>query len=311
MSSTQQRVVILGRNGQVGRALSKRLCGNTMSLSRDEADLSQPESLPNILDNCQPAIIFNAAAYTAVDKAEEEESLATTINGAAVETLAKYAFDHNIPFIHYSTDYVFPGDGTTPWEETDATGPLSAYGRSKLAGEERIKALAANYTNPKWLIFRTSWVFDEEGANFVNTMLRLAKEREVLSVVADQIGAPTYAGDIATLSIEAAQKAEKMVQFPSGIYHLCNSSETSWHEFAETIFTQATSLGAQLAIKEVHPIPASDYPTPAARPANSRMSLHKLHNTFDITPPHWQNALERSLKNRLAMEQHAAKSITS
>jgi dTDP-4-dehydrorhamnose reductase len=292
-----KNIIVTGVSGQVGQALGSRLGHRAHVLSRQQLDLSQPKNIPAILAEYRPDIIINAAAYTAVDQAESEEALATTINGDAVGVLAEYCFSHHIPLVHFSTDYVFNGDGNTAWKEDTNTQPLNAYGRSKLAGEQAIVSAANNFERalPKWLIFRTSWVYSQGQKNFLDTMLRLGKERDTLSVVADQIGAPTYAADIASYAILALDVALKAPHFPSGIYHLCNQGETSWHGFAKEIFTQAESLGIPLAIKEVSPITSADYPTPAARPKNSRLDTHKFQDVFSLTLPEWQEALSRCL----------------
>ncbi len=303
------KYLITGASGQVGNALCDYLGSSAVALDRAEMDLSQPETLAEKLEKYKPEAIINTAAYTAVDKAESEEAYARAINADAVRELARYAFAHNIPLIHYSTDYVFPGTGVKPWKEDDITAPQNAYGRTKLAGEQAIMEEADSLTSlhphtptPSYLIFRTSWVYAAAGHNFVNTMLRLGKEREVISVVNDQIGAPTFAGDIASATLAALEKARGMKHFPSGIYHLVNAGEVSWHGFAEEIFRKVLAMGAELAVHEVKYLRSSDYPTPAARPLNSRLDCAKLKATFGIALPDWRDALARCLEGKFGGE---------
>lgn len=282
--------LILGGSGQVARALSA-LLPHAQVWGRDQADFLEPDLWLPRLHELQPEWVINANAYTAVDLAEnpEEFERAMQINARTPELLAGICAELDIPFVHYSTDYVYPGleAGARPWREDDITGPLNTYGRTKLAGDEAIAR-----TGRKWLVFRTSWVYDETGKNFVNTMLRLGAERPELRVVADQVGAPTYAGDIAWATDRALRVAMDGVQFPSGVYHMCNGGETSWAGFAREIF--ALSGGAC----RVTDIKSSEYPTPAQRPMNSRMSLEKLEKTFGIQMPHRKDALRRCLANK-------------
>ncbi len=295
MSSAHQPILVFGQGGQVGRALMARLGSFGICPSIEEADFLKPHTLPDVVRKYNPLAIINAAAYTAVDKAEQEESIAHTINAEAPKVLAEFAANEDVPLLHYSTDYVYPGGGESQWLEDSPTGPLNLYGKTKLAGDEAIIAAGGEH-----LIFRTSWVFDEEGKNFINTMLRLGAERETLSVVADQIGAPTYAMDIARYSLLALSHAIEYDEFPSGIYHLCNKGETSWHGFAEAIFAKARALGVPLTVKEVAPILTSAYPTPAQRPLNSRLSLAKIEESFGFSIERWDDALERCLENKFA-----------
>ena len=280
--------LVLGANGQIGRALQTTLATKDAVTfwGRDEADLSDISRLKSSLDAMQPTAIINAAAYTAVDKAEEEAELAHRINAEAVEVLAGYAKNRDIPLVHYSTDYVFDGSGDRPRTEDAPTGPLSVYGESKLAGEQAITQSGCDH-----LIFRTSWVYDATGKNFLNTMLHLGAERESLNVVNDQIGAPSFAGHLAEATVTCLEKTIKADAFPSGIYHLCNAGETSWHGFAEAIFELAKETGFELAIEQLSPIPTSAYPTPATRPLNSRLSMEKLQRVFDLAMPHWREGL--------------------
>ncbi len=293
-----KKILVTGKNGQVGKAYCKLLGDKAIGLSRDEFDLSDPESLTTKLEKYKPDVVVNCAAYTAVDKAEEDETNAFLINAQSVGYLADYCFANGIPLVHFSTDYVFPGTGTTPWKEDDEVNPLNAYGRTKLAGEKHIVAAADRAGKGKWLIFRTSWVYDEDGKNFLNTMLRLGKEKEVLSVINDQRGAPTYAYDIAEKSYEVFCKACDREDFPSGVYHLCASEETSWHGFCEEIFRQVMAQDQELAVREVMPIGTKDYPTPAKRPLNSRLNMDKLRQVFGVVMPSWKDGLTRCLENK-------------
>ena len=297
-----KNILVIGATGQVARALKDLLGNNSIYLARNDLDLSNPPSIQKTLaektSNSLPLAIINAAAYTAVDKAEEEMSLAQAINAESVKEITRFAFESNIPLIHYSTDYVFEGTGEHRRKETEQVNPLGFYGKSKLMGEEFIQSEALLYPDAKWIIFRLCWVYDEVGNNFLNTMLRLGKDREVISVVSDQVGAPTYAHDIAKATIESLDKSMQSDNFPSGIFHLCNAGETTWNSFAEQIFREATEHGESLEIKEVKEILTSAYKTPAPRPLNSRLDCTKLKDVFDISMPLWNDALSRCLENK-------------
>ncbi|MCC7260562.1 MAG: dTDP-4-dehydrorhamnose reductase [Alphaproteobacteria bacterium] len=286
-------VLVTGITGQVGGALVAGLYERVVGVGREELNLSDPQNIYKTLESIRPAAIINPAAYTLVDKAEEEEMLATAINADAPAEMARYCRDAGIPFVHYSTDYVFDGHGERPWKEEDATGPLGAYGRSKLAGEQKIAAIGGKY-----LIFRTSWVYDATGKNFVNTMLRFGAEREQMRVVSDQFGAPTYAPHLATATVEALENAVAMPAFPSGIYHLCNGGVTNWHAFAEAIFAEARVHGVALKVSAVEAIPSSAYPTPAKRPTNSRLNMDKLRTVLGITMPDWTEGLKECMEEK-------------
>jgi dTDP-4-dehydrorhamnose reductase len=286
-------VLITGANGQVGFELVRALqgLGRIVALDRSGCDLADLDRVRRVVRDVRPDLIVNAAAYTAVDRAEDEFELAMRINGEAPGVLAEEAKRLGAGLIHYSTDYVFSGEKATPYLEDDAPGPLNAYGRTKLAGEQGISASGARH-----LILRTSWVYGLRGGNFLRTMLRLGAERPQLKVVADQFGAPTWSNTIATLTahvvaqVPAAGDTEWWHE-RSGIYHLCAAESTSWHGFASAIFELA-----DLPVKpSVVPIPASDYPTPATRPANSRMSNEKLQRVFGLAAPHWRDALKLCL----------------
>ncbi len=288
-------ILVIGANGQIGRALAEALRGReAIFWGREEVDLSHCDALNHLLTITPCSAIINAAAYTAVDKAEEEPELAEKVNAYAPQVMAAYCAANNIPFLHYSTDYVFDGSGEKPRTEDGVVAPLSVYGKTKLLGEEMIEEQCGFH-----LIFRTSWVYDAYGNNFVNTMLRLGAEREELRVVADQIGAPSYAPHLATATLEALDKAIAMRDFPTGTYHMCNAGETSWHGFAEAIFDEARAVGMELKVREVHPIPTSDYPTPATRPLNSRLDCGKLQKTFGITLPDWREGLKECMKVKI------------
>lgn len=243
------RILVIGDTGKTGGALVQILGSSSWGLNRRHLDLSDPTQLEKRLDSLfcslteaeKPRALINAAAYTQVDRAEQEPALAEAINAEAPAILAQWCARQEIPFIHYSTDYVYPGTGQRPWTEKDPTSPLNTYGASKLRGEIAI----ANQmkTHGRWLIFRTSWVYDATGKNFLNTMLRLGQEREELKVVADQFGAPTYAPHLAQATLKALEHASQQEVFPSGVYHLCHSGVTSWHGFAERIFAEARKRG--------------------------------------------------------------------
>jgi dTDP-4-dehydrorhamnose reductase len=291
------KLLLIGANGQVGWELARSLMplGEVVALDRSRCDLSRPETLTALIAEHAPDVIVNAAAYTAVDKAESEEALATTINGVAPGELARAAKAAGALLIHYSTDYVFDGSKSGPYIEDDPVAPLNAYGRSKLAGEEAIGNSGCDH-----LILRTTWVFASRGGNFVRTMLRLGAEREQLRVVADQWGAPTWARNIADATAQIVARAQQercQGGFVSGVFNLASRGETSWHGFAEAIFSMARERVPQLTLKvaRVDPIPAADYPTPAARPANSRLALDRVEARFGIVMPSWQAALARCL----------------
>ena len=292
------RLLVTGANGQVGWELARSLMplGEVIALDRSRCDMSRPETLAALVADLAPDVIVNAAAYTAVDKAESEEALATTINGSAPGELARAAKAAGALLVHYSTDYVFDGTKTAPYTEDDPVAPVNAYGRSKLAGEVAIRESGCDH-----LILRTTWVFAARGGNFVRTMLRLGAEREQLRVVADQHGAPTWARNIADATahiVAHAQRERRDGAFASGIFNLTSAGDTSWHGFAEAIFVAARSSRPEIALQVAHvePIPASAYPTPAARPANSRLAADRLAARFGIAMPHWQDALRRCVE---------------
>ncbi|WP_353187540.1 dTDP-4-dehydrorhamnose reductase [Pseudomonas sp.] len=294
------RILLLGKNGQVGWELQRSLAplGELVALDRHpvnglSGDLANLESLRATILQVKPDVIVNAAAYTAVDKAESETDLADRVNGLASGVMAEEAAASGAWLVHYSTDYVFSGQGVTPWQETDAVAPVNYYGSSKLAGEQAIIASGC-----KNLIFRTSWVYGARGNNFAKTMLRLAKDRETLSVIADQIGAPTGADLIADVTVLAIQQVIKSPEL-AGLYHLAAAGEVSWHGYASLVIDFAKAQGEELAVKTVSPIETTAYPTPARRPLNSRLNTQKLRDHFSLHLPDWRSGVTRMLREVL------------
>ena len=292
------RILLFGKNGQIGWELQHSLAplGELIALDRQGADglcgdLANLPGLSDTIEKLRPDIIVNAAAYTAVDKAETEATSARHINALAPQLMAQLAAKTGALLVHYSTDYVFDGSGDAPQSEQAATAPLSIYGQTKLAGEQAIQASGCRY-----LIFRTSWVYAARGNNFMKTMLQLGKTRTELNVVCDQIGAPTPARLVAEITALSLER-----QLASGIYHLTASGETSWHGFAQEIFRQAWAAGEQLSItaEQVKPIPSNEYPLAAKRPLNSRLALDKLQSALGIDLPDWQSQLGLTLKDYL------------
>lgn len=280
------RILISGQHGQVSQALQQSLkdLGELIVLGREQLDLSQPESIRAVVREIKPDLIINAAAHTAVDQAQSEPELALVINGTSPGIFAEEAAALGIPFIHYSTDYVFDGSKDGMWNEADAPNPLGVYGSSKLAGEQAIAAAGGQY-----LVLRTSWVYSLTGRNFLLTMQRLLQEREKLSIVADQIGAPTWAGTIAQSTRELIERWRDGTPGAWGVYHLTASGQTSWFGFAQAIGEQLTKAGKPCATLE--PIPSSAYPTPALRPLNSRLDCSLLQRQWGVTQPDWHDAL--------------------
>ena len=287
------KILLLCKNGQVGWALQRSLAplGELVALDSQSqthcGDLSNLKGLAQTVRDVAPDVIVNAAAYTAVDTAENEPVLAHTINALALSVLAQEAKRIGAWLIHFSTDYVFDGSGDKPWLETDATGPLSVYGVTKLAGEQAIVASAC-----KHLIFRTSWVYGARGNNFAKTMLKLAQERDSLKVVNDQMGAPTGADLLADVTAHAIRTA---LQKPnvSGLYHLVASGETSWHEYACFVIDFARQAGLEVKVAQtaIQAVPSSEFATAAKRPLNSRLNTSKLVQTFDLHLPNWQTGV--------------------
>jgi dTDP-4-dehydrorhamnose reductase len=297
------RILLTGTDGQVGGALLPLLSiyGTVIAPLIAEFDLSKPEALADRLDGFSPDLIVNAAAYTAVDRAEDERALAFLINARGPEAIAQWAAKHRVPLVHFSTDYVFDGSGETPWREDSLTGPLSVYGASKLAGDTAIRAAGGAH-----LIARTSWVYAAKGANFLRTIARLAGERKELRIVADQIGAPTAASAIASaitdILLPNLSNLNELFARNGGVVNLVCSGETSWHGFASAIVAGLKSRGVELAVETIIPIATTDFPTKARRPGNSRLDLSRLKNQFGVTTPTWQEALIPELDNFVALQ---------
>jgi len=289
-------ILLLGANGQLGQELQRALAplGRIVATTRngtlpdrsacEVADFDQPASLAALLDRVQPTVVVNAAAYTAVDRAESDRDAAFRANAEAPGVLAQWCAQAGVPLVHYSTDYVFDGQGTRPYREDDATAPLGVYGASKLAGEQAIRAAGGRH-----LIFRTAWVYASHSANFLRTMLRVGAERDVLRVVADQVGTPTPAALIADVTAQALQHDGAL----SGTWHLTAKGETSWHGFAEAIFAEAVTTGVLPRAPKVEAITTAEYPTPAKRPAYSHLDVAKLEQDFGVVLPSWQDGLKR------------------
>jgi dTDP-4-dehydrorhamnose reductase len=292
------KVLLLGKNGQVGWELQRSLATLAEVIALDgnspepwRADLANPEALVALVQAVKPDVIVNAAAHTAVDRAESEPDLARTINAVGPGVLAREAAALGAWLVQYSSDYVFDGSGSEPRREDAPTGPLSVYGRSKLEGEELIRASGCRH-----LILRTSWVYAARGSNFAKTMLKLAAERDTLSVVVDQIGAPTGADLLADVTVHALRRAAAEPAL-AGTYHCVAAGETSWHGYASLVIEWARAAGqpVQVAPEAVKPIPTSAYPTPAQRPLNSRLDTAKLRRAFGVHLPPWQAGVERML----------------
>ncbi|EKQ61797.1 dTDP-4-dehydrorhamnose reductase [Xanthomonas campestris pv. leeana] len=290
--------LVIGANGQVGTELLRVLAplGTVVAASRsgqladglscERIDLDELASLDLALNRVRPALVVNAAAYTAVDRAEQERDAAFRANAEAPGVIAQWCARADVPLVHYSTDYVFDGQGKRPYRPDDATAPLGVYGQSKLAGERAVQAAGGRH-----LIFRTAWVYAAHGHNFLRTMLRVGAEREVLRVVADQIGTPTPAALIADITAHALRQPGE----PSGLWHLTAAGQTTWHGFAEAIFAQARARGLLARTPRVEAIGTADYPTPATRPAYSRLDTHSLQDTFGVRLPDWQDGLSQVL----------------
>ncbi len=293
------KILLFGKNGQVGWELQRSLAplGDVIALDRHSSgmcgDLADLRGISAAVQQLQPDIIVNAAAYTAVDKAETDSVTAALVNAEAPGVLAEAAQQAGAWLVHYSTDYVFDGSGNKPWEEGDPTGPLSVYGRTKLEGEQRVVALCR-----KHLVLRTSWVYSARGGNFATTMLRLARERDRLTVVDDQFGAPTGADLLADVTAHMLSSVRSgKLRSDGGIYHVAAAGETSWHGYARFVIERATTAG-MLAGRPpiaVEPIPAAAFPTAAVRPYNSRLNTAKLQKQFDLHLPDWQQGVARML----------------
>jgi dTDP-4-dehydrorhamnose reductase len=294
------KILLFGKNGQVGWELQRALAplGELIALDRAGAnglcgDLMDTAGIVKTINTVAPDVIVNAAAYTAVDKAESEPAFAELINVQAVRVMADEAFKINALFLHYSTDYVFDGQGNIPWQESDLTSPLSVYGRTKRDGEQAIIDSQCMH-----VILRTSWVYAARGQNFAKTMLRLAAERESLNVIDDQIGAPTGAdliSDVSAHVIRSVRSNPELSPAFSGIYHLAAAGETSWLAYAQFVIEFAQQQGQPLKVAEINPIPSIQYPTPAKRPLNSRLATNRLTTTFGLSLPHWKQGVARML----------------
>lgn len=294
------KILLLGKNGQVGWELQRALAplGEVIALDRSgmddlSGDMSDSEAVFNTVLRLQPDIVVNASAYTAVDLADTEKDLANVVNHLAVKKLAEACSRTKAILVHYSTDYVFSGQGNAAFSELDRIDPINEYGRTKALGEQAIVESSCDH-----LIFRTSWVYATKGKNFLKTILNLAQQREELSIIADQIGAPTSAELIADVTAHAIAQIV-LDRNKSGLYHLVASGETSWFGYANYIFEQAKSLGAELKISKVNSIPTTVYPTLASRPLNSRLSTQKLQHTFELKLPDWKDGVKRTLTELL------------
>jgi dTDP-4-dehydrorhamnose reductase len=288
------KIVLLGPKGQLGWELQRSLAplGELIALDRSQgADLADPQALAALVRGHAPQVIVNAGAYTAVDKAQSEQALCHAVNADSPGALAEVTRDLGALLVHYSTDYVFDGSGTAPRDENAQTGPLSVYGTTKLAGEQAIQASGCAH-----LILRTSWVYAARGGNFAKTMLRLAAEREQLKVIDDQIGAPTGADLLADVSAHLIRATLARPEL-SGLYHLVAAGETSWHAYARHVveFARARGTAIKVAADQILPIATTEYPTPARRPLNSRLSTAKLQQAFGLTLPDWRTGVERML----------------
>jgi dTDP-4-dehydrorhamnose reductase len=284
------KLLMTGKMGQLGEELQTVLptVGEIVAVGRHELDLTDGDRIRELVTTVKPDVVVNAAAYTAVDKAENEPDLAMSVNGTGVGGLAQVCDEIGARFIHLSTDYVFDGRQSHPYGETDPTHPLGSYGKSKLAGETAIREIGGDA-----IILRTAWVYGVGGTgNFVKTMLRLGGDREQLRVVCDQVGSPTWTGDLA-----GAIAAIVRQQIPAGTYHYTNSGVASWYDFAIAIFEEAQTLGFPLKVRSVTPITTADYPTPAKRPAYSVLSNQKITSALGTYPPHWRQGLRQMLKN--------------
>jgi dTDP-4-dehydrorhamnose reductase len=286
-----KKILVLGKTGQVAQAFSELISAHANFIGHDEADFLNPDNVVKIIADYNPSIIINAAAYTAVDKAESEIKEADLVNHQTPSAISRWAALNNCAIVHFSTDYVFDGKGHQPLSELAPTGPLNIYGKTKLAGE-----LAIQKSGVKALIIRTSWVYSHTGKNFFKTMLRLGAEKEILSIVDDQIGSPTYAPDLAAITLKMVTDRRFQDQSKSEIYNVCGSGFCSWHTFATEIFRLAPYYNYPLKLETVLPIPSLTYPTPAERPKNSRLSPNKLLLDFNLEMPHWTDSLKRSFE---------------
>lgn len=302
------RILVTGASGQIGGALVPRLMplGTVIPHDSSSLDFTRLEAIPAALDRDAPDLVINPAAYTAVDKAEDEPALAMRINAEAPGVIARWTAEHGVPLLHFSTDYVYDGGGRRPWNEDDAARPLNVYGISKLAGEHAVGAAGGS-----WLILRTCWVYAAQGKNFMRTIARLALERTELRVIDDQIGAPTSAAliadSVAAIVAGGLDRLRDRAAQAKGLVHICASGETSWHGFASAVVEGLDQRGIKLAAERVTTIRSDEYPARAMRPHNSRLGLTRLQTVFGLMPPHWKAALSPELDS-LAREFAAASS---
>jgi dTDP-4-dehydrorhamnose reductase len=300
VNSTVKKILLTGVNGQVGHALSTKLSAyEVVSLSREQLDLSRPDEIRRVVQSVKPDLVINPAAYTAVDKAESETELAFAINATAVQTFAEEAAKLNAVLIHFSTDYVYDGTKPQAYVETDAVAPVSIYGKTKLAGEEAIRAVCLPH-----LILRTSWVYGAYGKNFLKTILRLAAERDSLRIVSDQFGAPTSSASIADAVVALTQQWQPAEENQTGVYHFTNTGVTSWHGFACEIMNEYNRLAPakhwpalKASVSQIAGIATAEYPTPANRPPNSRLDNAKLKQIFGVELPTWQAGLQQVMQD--------------
>ncbi|MDZ4675995.1 MAG: dTDP-4-dehydrorhamnose reductase [Oligoflexia bacterium] len=297
------KILVTGSTGQLGKALvtafgkqstlnNQKVEVEVVALTRSEFDLTKPKTVAEVLYKHQPQWVINTAAYTDVARAETEEDLANIVNGDTPRIMAKWCAENNASFISYSTDYVFDGTHTSPATEDLSTNPLNAYGRSKVRGEKLISEIG-----DKWIIFRTSWVYDESGKNFLRTMLKFGQEREELQVINDQWGAPTYANDLAMGTLDAIIKLNGLKEFSRGIFHMCNEGETTWHGFAQEIFKCAMDKNIPLKVKMVKPVSTKDYKNPVVRPLNSRLDMAKLNKILGVKLRPWDQAVKACMEH--------------
>ncbi len=282
------RILLLGSNGQLGKELERQLSvvGTVEAFSRSLIDITNYKLVTEIIDLINPNIIINAAAYTSVDKAEDDKEKAYAVNSGAVKNLAQIAKIKNVLLIHYSTDYVFDGTKPTPYVESDLTKPINVYGASKLAGEQAITRV-----NCKHLIFRTTWVIGKDGSNFAKTIIQLALERNSLDIISDQLGVPTSPSLITRVTIDAIQAIRKKKEWPKGIYHLVPRGVSSWHEIAQTLidYTECQDIRQKFSVNEIKAIATADYPTAAKRPLNSQLDTNKIRMQLSFELPYWKD----------------------
>ena len=289
------KILLIGKNGQVGLELLKKLntLGEIIATDRKKLDLANPQAIKDLIDQTKPNIVINTAAYTAVDKAESDPELCYQINVIASEVLAEKARELNIPLVYFSTDYVFDGLKKEPYTENDKVNPLSVYGKTKCEGEEKVRK------HPKHIILRTSWVFSSHGSNFLKTMLRLIADKESLSIVADQWGSPSSASMLADVTFKIVDSIFKNNNFNDyGTYHVTNEGETNWHQYTILIADEARKLGLKIKCETSHiyPIPTSEHSTVAKRPLNSRLNTEKLKKTFMLKLPNWELEVKKVLR---------------